>query len=212
MPFSPLCTLQITENWQLTPITTANYFRLQYSANFGFGNVILAQAQVSQNGLELLGTFRFSLKGQAADIAQLEVPQIFDPALRCLAIRGIGPRNQPGKILTLTIEAQTMNIVNPSGSNTSGTVKTELKQDVATALEVLVANTSRNGGTVINKGTKKLYLSFGGAVDKSSPLVVLPGGNADIQANFTGSVSAIWDAIDATVGNSSKAIFIEFVA
>ena len=113
-------------------------------------------------------------------------------------------------LLALTLE--TMNIIDPAGSKTTSSFKTEFKQDVATAAEVLAANGSRNGGTILNKGTKKLYLNFGGVADKGSHLIVSPGGNIDLQANYVGPVSAIWDGTDATPGNSSKAVFIEFLA
>jgi hypothetical protein len=210
MPFSPLCTISLTENWQLTPITTANYFRLKYDANFGFGNVILAQAQVSQSGLELLGTFRFSLKGQAADIAQLEVPQIFDPALRCLAIRGIGPRNQPGKILTLTIEENHM-ILNPSGGvQTSREKKTDFLPSDNASREMVPANADRNGGIIFNKTTKPLWIGFGVNAEKSSPHKILANGQMDITAGYTGTINGIFESADVTPG--SKAIVMEMVA
>jgi hypothetical protein len=115
-------------------------------------------------------------------------------------------------LLSLSLEAFQMIITNPSGSNTNATQKVDFKQDIATAVEVIPANALRNGGTILNQGKSKLYLGFGIVADKGSKFIVLPGGQAEIQDNFIGPVNAIWDAIDATPNNSSKAIFIEFVA
>ena len=213
MPFSPLIELPLSLEWQITPITDANYFRFVYRENVGYSYLVVAQARTGTEGLELFRAFRLNLTGQGADIADLEIPPVFLPTQRRLAVRGLGPaRSTSPKSLNLLIEATRMNIITPAGSNTTSSVKTEFKQDVATALEVLGANGIRNGGTILNKGTKKLYLNFGSVADKGSHIIVAPGGNADIQANYIGPVSAIWDAVDATPGNSSKAVFIEFVA
>jgi hypothetical protein len=36
MPFSPLVELQLSSEWQITPITDANYFRFVYRENVGY--------------------------------------------------------------------------------------------------------------------------------------------------------------------------------
>lgn len=213
MPFSTLAQIDLSENWQITPVTDGNYFRFVYRNNSGFSYLVVAQAQVGNDGLELFGSFRFALKGQGADVAQLEIPRVFSPEQRCIAVRGVGPaRTQAAKSLDLLIQETTiMAIVNPS-TKTNSTKFSEAKQDVNTAIEAVAANLNRNGGLIQNRGTKRLFVAFGSAADKGSPLVVAVGGNMDIPNDYTGPISVIWDAIDATPNNSSKAIITEFIA
>jgi hypothetical protein len=209
MPFSPLCEISLTESWQVTPVSTANYFRLRYDANLGFSNVVLAQAQVSQDGLELFGTFRFSLKGQSSDVTDLEIPKVFIPEQRRLAVRGLGPRNQPGKTLTLIIEEATM-ILNPSGTATTKEAFKELQQADALSRELCPANANRNGGMIFNQGSKTLWVGFGAAAEKSSPNKILPGGLMDIPNGFTGPIFIIFDAADTNL--TKKAVAQELVS
>lgn len=115
-------------------------------------------------------------------------------------------------LLSLSLEAFQMIITNPSGSNTSTTVKTETKQELATMLEGAAANPNRNGGIILNQGKNKLFLGFGVNADKGSKLVILPGGQAAIESNFVGAINFMWDAIDPVAGSPSRAIVYEFVA
>jgi hypothetical protein len=115
-------------------------------------------------------------------------------------------------LLSLSLEAFQMIITNPSGSNTSTTVKTETKQELATMLEGAPANPNRNGGIILNQGKNKLFLGFGVNADKGSKLVILPGGQAAIESNFVGPINFMWDAIDPVAGSPSRAIVFEFVA
>jgi hypothetical protein len=212
MPFSPLASIVLSEAWQVTPATEGNYFKFIYGANLGFSYLAVAQAQVSNgNGLELFGAFRFALKGQGADVAQLEIPRVFDPGLRCLAVRGIGALRLPGKSLDLTIEATTMLIINPAG-NTTKERKTDFLQSDNAGREMVPANLERNGGTIFNKGTKALWVGFGVNAEKSSPNKILPGGQMDIPHGFTGVINGIFESADATPNNTSKAIVEEMVA
>jgi hypothetical protein len=211
MPFSPLANLVLSEEWQVTPISDGNYFKFIYGANLGFSYLAVAQAQVGNGGLELFGAFRFALKGQGADVAQLEVPRVFDPELRCLAVRGIGPRNQPGKSLDLTIEETRIMILNPIGSTLKEKSSNFAQSDNANR-EMVPANADRNGGIIFNKGTKALWIGFGVSAEKTSPQKILPGGQMDIPNGFTGVINGIFDAADATANNTSKAIVIEMVA
>jgi hypothetical protein len=213
MPFSDLVTLAITEVWQVTPVTDGNFFRFTYAANAGFSYLLVAQAQVGNSGsIELFESRRFPITAGIIDMAQLITPPVINPAARRLAVRGLAPRSIQTPTLSLLIEASNMNVINPSASNTTTTLKTEVKQDLATMIEALPANAIRNGGIILNQGNKKMFLGFGVNADKGSKIVVAAGGQADIQANFTGVINLMWDAIDATAGNSSKAVFIEFVA
>ena len=58
MPFNPLAQIALSEDWQQTPFTDANYFRFVYRNNVGFSYLVVAQAQVGNDGLELFGSFR----------------------------------------------------------------------------------------------------------------------------------------------------------
>jgi hypothetical protein len=209
MPFNPLASLLLTEDWQTTPPTAANFFRFKYDANQGFSYLVVAQAQVSLDGsLELFGTFRFALKGQGSDVAELDIPRVFEPEQRRIAVRGLGSRAQSGKSLSLSIEDTHM-ISNPSGA-TSKEIFKELQQADALSRELSPANPNRNGGLVFNKGSKALWIGFGIAAEKASPNKVVPGGLMDIPNGFTGPINIIFDAADANL--NMKAVSQEMVA
>jgi hypothetical protein len=213
MPFSPLATLQITDKWQVSPVTDGNFFRFKSSDNIGFSYLQVAQAQVDADGsIELFESRRFPILAGVVDLARLDRPPIINPANRRLAVRGLAPHSVKAPKLTLLIEDTTMIITNPSGSNTTTTVKTETKQELATMLEGAAANPNRNGGIILNQGKNKLFLGFGVNADKGSKLVILPGGQAAIESNFVGVINFMWDAIDPVANSASRAIVIEFVA
>jgi hypothetical protein len=210
MPFDPLCTIAISEVWQVTPVTDANFFKFSYLNNSGYSYIVVAQAQVSDGKLELFSAFRFSLKGQSADIAELEDPRVFTPGQRCLAVRGVGPaHSQTPKSLNLLVEQTTMLIINPNGATTRQKLTDFLQTDAANR-EMVGSNPDRNGGTIFNKGSKALWVTFGVAADKGSPNKILPGGQMDIPHGYTGTINGIFDALD--VSPNAKAIIEEMVA
>jgi hypothetical protein len=210
MPFSPLVELQLSSEWQITPITDANYFRFVYRENVGYSYLVVAQAQEGTAGLELFRAFRLNLTGQGADIAELAIPPVFVPSQRRLAVRGLGPaRSTTPKSLNLLIEQTTMLIINPNGATTRQKLSDFLQTDAANR-EMVAANADRNGGTIFNKGSKSLWVSFGVAADKGSPNKILPGGQMDIPHGYTGTINGIFDALD--VSPNAKAIVEEMVA
>lgn len=212
MPFSALAQINLSEDWQQTPVTDGNYFRFVYRNNAGFSYLVVAQAQMGGDGLELFGSFRFALKGQGADVAQLEIPRVFSSGQRGIAVRGVGPaRTQFTKSLDLLIEATSIMILNPSGSTTKEKPTNFLQSD-NTSREMVPANADRNGGIIFNKGTKALWIGLGVNAEKSSPQKVLPGGQMDIPNGYTGVINGLFDAADVTPNNTSKAIVIEMVA
>jgi hypothetical protein len=212
MPFDPLCTIAISEVWQVTPVTDANFFKFSYLNNSGYSYIVVAQAQVSDGKLELFNAFRFSLKGQSADIAELEDPRVFTPGQRCLAVRGVGSaHSQTPKSLDLLIQETTVMILNPSGTTTKEKPTNFLQSD-NTSREMVPANADRNGGIIFNKGTKALWIAFGVPAEKSSVQKVLPGGQMDIPNGYTGVINGIFDAADTTPNNTSKAVVVEMVA
>jgi hypothetical protein len=213
MPFSDLVTLAITEIWQVTPVTDGNFFRFTYADNAGFSYLLVAQAQVGNSGsIELFESRRFPITAGIIDMAQLITPPVINPVARRLAVRGLAPRSIQTPTLSLLIEASNMQISAPGGSSTSTTVKTEIKQELATMIEALPANSARNGGIIQNNAKNKLFLGFGVNADKGSKLFILPGGQASIESNFVGVINCMWDAVDPVAGSSSRAIFTEFVA
>ncbi len=214
MPFSPLVELNLSFEWQVTPITDANYFRFVYRNNVGFSYLVLAQAQSGNDGLELFRAFRLNLTGQGADIAELEIPPVFNSSLRRLAVRGLGPsRSTTPKSLNLLIEATKIMIINPTGGVvTTKEKKTDFLQSDNANREMVGVNPDRNGGIIFNKGTKALWIGLGVNAEKSSPHKVLPGGQMGIPAGFTGVINGLFDAADVTPNNSSRAIVTEMVA
>jgi hypothetical protein len=213
MPFSTLAQIDLSEDWQITPVTEGNYFRFVYRNNAGFSYLAVAQAQVGNDGLELFGSFRFFLKGQGADVAELEIPRVFNSGQRCLAVRGVGPaRTQAAKSLDLLIEATSIMILNPNGATTKEKVTNFLQSDNLSR-EMVPATADRNGGIIFNKGTKALWVGFGVPAEKSSVQKILPGGQMDIPNGFTGVINGIFDAAEAaTATSNSKAIVVEMVA
>jgi hypothetical protein len=210
MPFSTLAQIDLSEDWQITPVTEGNYFRFVYRNNSGFSYLAVAQAQMGNDGLELFGSFRFFLKGQGADVAELEIPRVFSSGQRCLAVRGVGPaRTQAAKSLDLLVEETSMLILNPSGTTTKQKI-TDFLQTDANNREMVAANADRNGGTIFNKGSKAVWIGFGVNADKGSPNKILPGGQMDIPHGFTGAINGLFDALDASP--SAKAIVEEMVA
>jgi hypothetical protein len=100
-----------------------------------------------------------------------------------------------------------MNIVNPAQQQTTTYKQTEVKQDVASA------TTAVEVPAILNKGNKKLYVGFGSAADSSSPFVLAPGGNLDIENGFVGTISLLFAAADpAQAANKTVAQVQEFVA
>jgi hypothetical protein len=212
MPFSPLVEIQLSSEWQITPITNANYFRFVYRENVGYSYIVVAQAQEGTAGLELFRAFRLNLTGQGADIAELAIPPVFVPSQRRLAVRGLGPaRSTTPKSLNLLIEATSIMILNPNGATTKEKVTNFLQSDNQ-GREMVPANSDRNGGIIFNKGTKALWVGFGVDADKNGALKILPGGQMDIPSGFTGLIKGIFDSADLSVNNTSKAIVVEMVA
>jgi hypothetical protein len=212
MPFDALATIELTEEWQVTPITDANHFRFNYLSNTGYSYLVIAQAQQGTNGLELFGTSRFNLRGQGADLAVLEIPRILEADQRRLAVRGLGfSRRVATKSLTLQIEATKLMIINPSGATTKEKTTNFAQSDNANRVMV-AANDDRNGGLIFNRGTKALWVGFGVNAEKSSAQKIMPGGQMDIPNGFTGVINGLFDAADATANNTSRAIVIEMVA
>jgi hypothetical protein len=212
MPFEALAQINLSEAWQITPITDANYFRFVYRVNAGFSYLAVAQARMGNDGLELFGSFRFALKGQGADVAELEIPRVFTTGQRCIAVRGVGPaRTQSAKSLDLLIEETTVMIFNPIGTTTKEKPTQFLQSDNASR-EMVPANADRNGGTIWNKGTKAMWIGLGVNAEKSSPQKILPGGQMEIPNGYTGVINGMFDAADVTPNNTSKAIVVEMVA
>lgn len=214
MPFSPLVEIQLTTEWQVTPLTEANFFRFVYRANVGFSYLVVAQAQEGGDGLELYRSFRLALTGQGVDIADLAIPPVFNPGQRRLAVRGLGPaRSQTPKSLNLLVEETTVNIINPTGGIvTTKEKKTDFLQSDNSSREMVPANADRNGGIIWNRGTKALWIGLGVNAEKSSPNKILPGGQMSLPVGFTGVINGLFDAADATPNNTSRAIVIEMVA
>lgn len=212
MPFEALAQIDLSEEWQITPITDGNYFRFVYRNNSGFSYLAVAQARMGNDGLELFGSFRFFLKGQGADVAELEIPRVFTTGQRRLAVRGVGAaRTATVKSLDLLIEETTIMILNPSGTTTKEKPTAFLQSDNANR-EMVPANADRNGGIIFNKGTKALWVGLGVNAEKSSPQKILPGGQMDIPNGYTGVINGLFDAADVTPNNTSRAIVIEMIA
>lgn len=215
MPFDPFASIEITRDWQVTEPTEANFFRLQYQGNEGFSYLVIAQAQVGTDGqLELFESRRFPV-GRNIDILRSDIPPVFDPAARRLAVRGVAPGSAKVPNLTLVIEvSQQMIISNPSSGQTSQIRETVFKQDAqaTTAIDV-PANAGRNGGIIMNRGNKRLFVGLGFTADAGSPFALAPGGQMEIENGFTGRISLLFQAVDPDQATTKTlALVEEFVA
>jgi hypothetical protein len=215
MPFDSFASIEIALDWKVTEPTQANFFRLRYQGNQGFSYLVIAQAQMGADGsLELFESRRFPV-GRQIDILRSDIPPIFDPAARRLAVRGVAPKSAKAPNLTLNIEASFMHVINPSQNATTQTRQTDVKQDAASAAAAIVipANQARNGGVIFNKGNRNLFVGMGFTADSSSPFVVRPAGQISIEPGFVGEISVLFAAADANqVANKTVAQVIELVA
>lgn len=108
-----------------------------------------------------------------------------------------------------------MNIVSPNSQQTTQGKPTDIKQDAAssTAAVEIPANPTRNGGIIMNKGTKKLFIGFGWVADSSSPIVVQPQGNIGIDNGYVGTISVLFGGADPNqAANKTMAQVVEFVS
>jgi hypothetical protein len=213
MPFESFASIEISPIWQITEPTEANFFRLRYQGNQGFSYLVIAQAQMGTDGLELFESRRFPVRGEI-DVLRLDIPPVFDPVARRLAVRGVVPKSAKTPNLTLIIEASQMIISNPQSGQTSQLKETVFKQDAqsTTALEI-PANPSRNGGIIMNRGSKRLFVGMGFTADAGSPFSLAPGGQMEIENGFTGKISLLFQAADPDqTTTKTLALVEEFVA
>lgn len=213
MSYDLLAAIELSTEWQITPITEANFFRLRYQNNQGFSYVVVAQAQMGADGLELFEGRRFPVRGEI-DVLRLNIPPVFDPAARRLAVRGVVPKSAKYPNLTLIVEASQMIVLNPMSGQTSQLKETIFKQDAqATTAIDIAANASRNGGVIFNRGNKRLFVGLGFTADAGSPFALSPGGQMPIENGFTGRISLLFQAVDPDqVANKTLAMVQEFVA
>jgi hypothetical protein len=213
MPFESFASIAISQAWQTTEPTQANFFRLRYQGNQGFSYLVIAQAQMGADGIELFESRRFPVRGEI-DVLRLDIPPVFDPVARRLAVRGVAPKSAKAPNLTLIIEASQMIISNPASGQTSQLKETVFKQDAAatTAIDV-PANPARNGGIIMNRGSKKLFVGMGFTADAGSPFWLAPGGQMEIENGFTGKISLLFQAVDPDQATTKTlALVEEFVA
>jgi hypothetical protein len=213
MPFDPFTSIEIALDWKVTEPTEANFFRLRYQGNQGFSYLVIAQAQMGTDGLELFESRRFPV-GRNIDILRSDIPPIFDPAARRLAVRGVAPKSAKVPNLTLIIEASQVIISNPASGQTSQLKETIFKQDAAatTAIDI-AANSGRNGGIIMNRGNKRLFVGFGFTADAGSPFALAPGGQMEIENGFTGRISLLFQAVDPDQATTKTlALVEEFIA
>jgi hypothetical protein len=213
MPFESFASIEISQAWQVTEPTEANFFRLRYQGNQGFSYLVIAQAQMGADGLELFESRRFPVRGEI-DVLRSDIPPVFDPVARRLAVRGVAPKSAKTPNLTLIIEASQMIVLNPTSGQTSQLKETIFKQDAqATTAIDIAANSSRNGGVIFNRGNKRLFVGLGFTADAGSPFALNPGGQMPIENGFTGRISLLFQAVDPDqVTNKTLALVEEFVA
>ncbi len=211
MPFSPLATIALSEQWQVTPVTDGNYFRFTCSENIGFTYLLVAQAQVGNSGLiELFESRRYPITVGVAYLDQLIAPSVISPEARRLAVRGLAPRSVQAPTLTLDIEASFTMIINPAGS-TNEEKWTDFAPTDAISRQIVGPNANRNGGLIENRAAKTLYIGLGVAADKNSPQKLAPGGRMDVPAGFVGAINGVFSAADLSA-NAPKAVLIEYVS
>jgi hypothetical protein len=187
-----LVSLEITKDWQFTPICDGLFFRFRYVSVQNFSHILVAQAQLDDE-LEFFGQQRLQVKS-ALDI--LEIPAPFFFAARRLAIRGFeikSPRYEPPS-LTLQIEVNTMPFSSDPGSQSSNAGTTTTVAASITSVSLLTANSSRKGLTVYNNSAlATLYVGFGATASTTNFAVkIAPNTTWECPQDYDGPLSGIW--------------------
>ncbi|WP_432812080.1 hypothetical protein [Pantanalinema sp. GBBB05] len=198
MTWLEIAEIDLSAQWQLTPVTVADIFRFGSVGNL-YSHFAIAHALADSEGeiTDLAGVERIQVLN-FRQILALPKPEYFSD--RRLAIRGIIPAI--GRNITpliLTIEASDMPLSNPSSVTvTPATASTATPTSVTAATtntQLLALNTNRKGATVWNNSTAQLYLELGGTASATVYTAKLEaGGYYEVPFGYTGAIAGLWTA------------------
>lgn len=200
-----LASLEITKDWQFTPVCDGTFFRFRYVSPQNYSHILVAQAQVGDE-LEFFDQQRLQVK-PALDILKFPYPVFFTE--RRLALRGVelkSPRNEPPS-LTLQIEVNTMPFSSDPGFQSSTTGTTTTVAASTTSVPLLAPNANRKGLTVYNNSPlATLFVGFGTTVTTSDFAVkISPSTTWECPQDYDGPLSGIWSAAN---GNAKVTEFV----
>lgn len=190
--WNPLATIQLTENWQYTSITTDNVFKFAFTDSFNISSVGIAQAQVG-SVVQLFDFRRLAVRAEN-EILTIEPPPFFEE--RRIAIRAIAFSDKKPVQLTLSLESLSMPIQNPVSVNVSVpqlvyASTTVSKYTLAAEGVVSVpANPDRKGVLIRNRGTGyvSVYMGQDSSTEVSGSFVLQPGGTYELYVPFTSRI------------------------
>lgn len=202
MSWLEIAEFDLTAQWQLTPVTTADVFRFSATGNL-YSHFAIGHALADTEGLitDLAGVDRVQVLG-FRQILALPKPEYFSD--RRLAIRGVTPAI--GRLITpliLTVEASDMPLSNPANVTVNPpTAATSTPTSVTastTSVQLLAANSSRKGATIWNNSTAAVYIELGATSSANAYTAKLEaGGYYEIPFGYTGAISGLWTAANGS--------------
>lgn len=187
--WNPLATIQLTEDWQYTTVTTDNVFKFAFTDSFNISSVGIAQAQVG-SVVQLFDFRRLAVRSEN-EILTIEPPPFFEE--RRIAIRAIAFSDKKPVQLTLSLESLSMPIQNPVNVNVSVPQSVYASTAVtkytiaAEGRDSAPANPDRKGVLIRNKGTGyvSVYMGQDSNTAPSGSFVLQPGGTYELYVPFT---------------------------
>lgn len=191
MSWELLAEIDLLNEWQFTPVTDAEYFRVRSSFPGQFAT-IFRQAQ-TPTAPEFWGQQSLIVAPDFL-IFRFEPPPFFDE--RRLAVKRA---NRNDSLTTLELEVYPMGLYNPANVTitpvTSSTATASTVAASTTSVTILASNSSRKGATIQNNGTGTLYLEMGPTATTTSYLApVYPGGYFELPFGYIGQISGIWSS------------------
>lgn len=190
MTWKYLTTLNLTANWNFTPVTSGTLFRFQYPLATSIG-VLIAQAQTLSNTVELWEVQEATAKPEL-EILYFEKPVFFSQ--RKLAIKSTA-KFQPKSPWTVRIEVWSMPLSRALSILTTTSATPSSVTASTTSTPLLAANPNRKGATFWNTSSSTLFIEMGQTASASAYAVqVGPGDYYELPYNYNGAVSGIWGA------------------
>lgn len=194
--WSLLAEIDVSNDWEYSPVTDHNVFRLSYQDPFNIVSVILAQAEFGSRN-QLYNLQRLAVR-EEYEILAIEKPSFFEQ--RRIGLKAIAQSDKRPPSLVVTLESQLVQLLNPVNiAIPDNTIATGAGSSVAhstTSVVLLAAKSSRRGFTIWNSSSTAIaYVGMGFTPTTTSySFQLAPGAFFAGPNNFTGAVNAISSA------------------